>query len=71
MLDGHTHLTNTTNKIKNYFENGQISKLAYQSVMSILGSCLNPNKTDEEKAVLESLIKQNYLGEEKLVSLSE
>lgn len=71
MFDGHTHLTKTSDKIKNYYENGQISKLAYQSVISTLGSCLNPNKTDEEKAVLESLIKQNYLGSEMLVFINE
>lgn len=70
MLDGHSHLTKTSDNIKNYYENGQISKLAYQSVISTLGSCLNPNKTDEEKTVLDSLIKQNYLGDEILVSIS-
>lgn len=70
-MNGHTHLTTASNKIKNYYENGKISKLAYQSTISVLGSCLNPNKTDEEKEVLESLMKQNYLGNEKLVSITE
>lgn len=69
MMDGHTHLTVTSNKIKKYYENGQISKHTYQSVISIIGSCLNPSKTNDEKEVLESLIKQNYLGNERLVSL--
>lgn len=72
VIDGqHTHLKSSSGKIKNYYENNQISKLAYQSSISTIGSCLNPNKTDEEKSLLESLIKQNYLGNEKLVFISE
>lgn len=70
IMSEHVHLKATSNKIKNYYENGQISKLAYQSSISIIGSCLNLNKTDEEKAVIESLINQNYLGSEKLVSIT-
>lgn len=68
-MNGNIHLTTISNQIKNYYENGQISKHAYQSVISILGSCLNRNKTSEEKETLEALIKQNYLGNEKLVSI--
>lgn len=71
ITEGSIYIMKASDKIKNYYENDQISKLAYQSVISILGSCLNPNKTDEEKSVLESIIKQNYLGNEKLISISE
>lgn len=68
-MNGNIHLMTTSNMIKNYHENGQISKYVYQSVISILGSCLNRNKTSEEQEVLESLINQNYIGTEKLVSI--
>jgi len=70
-MNGHTHLITISDKIKNYYETGKISKFAYQSTISILSSCINPNKTEDEKDVLESLIKQNYLGDEKLVFITE
>lgn len=70
VTEGSVYIIEASNKIKNYYENGKISKVAYQSVTSILGTCLNPQKTDEEKAVLESLINQNYLEGEKLVSIA-
>lgn len=70
VTEGKILIWTASNKIKNYYENGQISKLAYQSVISTLGSCLNPKKADDEKELLELLIKQNYLGDEKLVSIN-
>lgn len=70
MFSEHVHLNAASNKIKNYFKNGQISNFAYQSSISIIALCLKLNKTDEEKAVLKSIINQNYLGSEKLVFIN-
>ena len=66
-MEGNIYLMTTTNKVKNYYENGQISKQAYQSVISIPSTCLNNNKTSKDKKI-RILIKQNY-RQRKLVSI--
>jgi hypothetical protein len=70
VTEGSVHIREVSNKIKNYYENGQISNLAYQSVISILGTYLNPKRTNEEQAVLESLKNQNYLEGKQLVFIA-
>lgn len=70
-MEGNTHLLTASQKIKMYYENKLISSHAYQSVTVIFGICLNRNRTNDEQSVLMSIVKQNYLGNEELISINQ